>query len=211
MKRFINQDVEDYAKKFSKEEPELLQELSRETWQSMEWPQMLSGRLSGRFLKLLVQISRAKTVVEVGMFTGYATLSMAEALGNDGKIIACELDEKNAAFAQKYFARSPFSSKIDVRVGKALDTIAKVEAPIDLAFIDADKENYKNYYEAILNKMVSGGIIVIDNCLWSGSVLNPQEPSDIAIHEVNELVAKDERVENVILTVRDGLNLIRKK
>jgi caffeoyl-CoA O-methyltransferase len=211
MERFIDQEVEAYAKRRTQQEPVLLQTLETETWKTMEWPQMLSGRLSGRFLKLLVQISGAKNVLEVGTFTGYSALCLAEGLPENGRVITCDINEKCAKLAQKYFDQSPHGKKIALKLGPALTTIAQFDGLIDLAFIDGDKVNYQNYYEALVNKVRPGGLIVIDNCLWSGLVLAPTDPSSIAIDSLNELISRDERVENVILTVRDGLNIVRKK
>ncbi len=208
---FKHPELEEYAKQHSKAEPHYLQELERETYDKMQDPQMVSGRLSGRFLKLLVQLRQPQTVVEVGTFTGYSALSMAEGLGVNAKIITLEFDEKHAHFARKHIEKSPFADKIEIKVGPALQTLETIDGPIDLAFIDADKTNYKNYYEHILSKMNRGGLIVLDNCLWSGTVLNPQTDSAKAIDEVNRFIAQDERVDNVILTVRDGLHLAVKR
>jgi caffeoyl-CoA O-methyltransferase len=211
MIRFLDKEVEDYAKRRTQPEPNLLQMLETETWKTMEFPQMISGRISGRLLKLLVQISGAKSVVEVGTYTGYSALCLAEGLPDQGRVITCDINEKSAKLAQSYFDKSPYGKKITLKLGPALATIAQIEAPIDLAFIDADKENYPRYYEALLTKLRRGGLIVIDNCLWSGTVLAPTESSAIAIDQLNELISRDERVENVILTVRDGINIVRKK
>jgi len=207
---FVDQAIEAYASNATKAEPALLNELAQETQRSMEFPQMLTGRIEGRFLKLMVALTGAKSILEVGTFTGYSALSMAEALPDDGKIITCEINPKAQNFAQNYFDRSPHGKKIEIKMGPALKTIEALAIELDLAFIDADKENLSRYYEALLIKLKPGGIIVIDNALWSSKVLNPQDSEAKSIHALNEFVAKDSRVENVLLTIRDGVNLIRK-
>ncbi len=207
---FIKQDIEDYAFAHTRPEPDLLTELAEFTRREMELPQMLTGRLEGRFLKMLVAISGARRILEIGMFTGYSALSMAEAMPSDGRIITCDIDPVSEKVAKSFFARSPYGDRISIAMGPALETIAGLEGSLDLVFLDADKENYPEYYEAVLPKVRSGGLIVVDNCLWSGAVLAPEEESDQAIADLNSRVASDQRVENVILTVRDGINLIRK-
>ena len=190
---------------------ELLQDLEKETNAQLEIPQMLTGRIEGRFLKLLVLLTQAKRVLEIGTFSGYGTLSMAEGLPEDGAIITCDNDPAAIAFARGYFEQSPHGKKITLREGPALETIKTLEGPFDMAFIDADKENYLNYYEAVLKILRPGGLIVADNVLWSGRVLDPQDSSDIAIDQFNKKVKNDTRVDQVMLTVRDGIFCIRKK
>lgn len=207
---FIPSEIEEYAREVTQPEPELLQELTQVTHQETTAPQMLTGRLEGRFLKLLVMLSQAKSILEIGMFTGYSALSMAEGLPDDGQLITCEVDPRVEKIAQSYFAKSPHGHKISIRMGPALETIKKLETPLDLVFIDADKANYSAYYEAVLPKLKKGGLIVIDNALWSGRVLDPKEQSDRAINDLNRLIARDWRVENVMLTLRDGVHLVRK-
>lgn len=211
MDSFIDQAIQEYAEVHTKKGDSLLEELNTETKREMECPQMLSGHLSGRFLKLITQLSGAKVVLEIGLFTGYSALCFAEALPEDGRVISCDVDEKSAMLARKYFAKSDCGNKVSIKLGPALDTISKIQELLDLVFIDADKENYKKYYEAVLPRLRPGGLILVDNCLWSGRVLQPQTKDDLAIHALNELVARDERVENVIIPIRDGVNLIRKK
>jgi len=209
----VTDEIEQYALEHTRAEPELLQDLSRQTWQKMQLPQMLTGRLEGRFLKMLVQLQQPKLIVEIGTFTGYSALSMAEGLSEDGKIITCEVNPEAQAMAQRAFDASPFGQKIEIRMGEALYVLPTIEQSIDMAFIDADKENYPNYYEMVLQKMPSGGLIVLDNMLWSGNVLNPkpEDKDSQALAQLNELIGKDERVENVLLTVRDGIQLVRKR
>jgi len=211
VKLFIPAEIEAYAANKTGAEPESLTALAEFTHAEMKWPQMLTGRLEGRLLKLLVQLTRPKLVLEVGTFTGYSALSMAEGLPDDGRIITCEVDERARDVAQGAFDASAFGDRIELRFGPALDTIATIDAPIDFSFIDADKENYPTYYEALLERTRPGGVIVVDNVLWSGNVLEPDDEDSRAIAQLNDTVAKDPRVENVLLTVRDGVQLIVKK
>jgi len=203
--------IEEYAQ--SKTEPTnaLLDELHRETHARMEYPQMLTGPIEGSFLRLMVQITGAKSILEIGMFTGYSALSMAEGLPADGKLTTLEINPKCIEFAKKYFERSEHGRKIVVKEGPALESLKQLDGPFDLVFIDADKGNYKNYYEAVLPKLKSGGIILIDNVLWSGAVLDPKTDDDKAIDALNNHVAGDNRVDKVLLTIRDGVFFIRKK
>lgn len=207
----ISDDIQSYVEKHTQSEPELLKQLSQETYETMSAPQMLTGRIEGRFLKLLVQISGAKRILEIGMFTGYSALSMAEALPDDGQLITCDVDPRAEAFAQRYFDQSPHGHKIKIKMGPALETIESIVDIIDLVFIDADKKNYGHYYEAVLPKLPSGGLIVVDNTLWSGRVVYPEDEQTQAIADLNQMIVEDERVENVLLSVRDGINLVRKK
>ncbi len=206
----VDESIEKYAYLHTSPEPPLLQELAKETERTMEMPQMLTGRLEGRLLKFLVEISHAEVALEIGTFTGYSALSIAEGLPKGGKIITCEINPLCAEFAKRYFIKSSHGHKIELRLGPALNTIAEVHETLDFVFIDADKENYVAYYEAILPKVRKGGIIAIDNCLWSGRVIDPIDAESLAIAKLNDLIRKDPRVENVMLTVRDGLNLVRK-
>jgi caffeoyl-CoA O-methyltransferase len=176
----------------------------------MDAPQMLTGRLEGRLLKLLAALCGAERVLEIGTFTGYSALSMAEGLPDDGRIITCEIEKAHAAMAQRYFDRSPHGKKIEIRLGPALETLASLTGPFDLAFIDADKGNYPAYYERSVELVRPGGLILVDNTLWSGQVLNPQDAESKAIDALNRRIAADARVENVLLTVRDGLQVVRK-
>ena len=169
------------------------------------------GRVEGTFLKLLVRLSGARRALEIGMFTGYSGLMIAAGLPDDGELITCDVDPKVEAIARRYFARSPHGRKIAIRMGPALETIRTLSPSIDFVFLDADKENYPNYYEAVFPLLSPGALIVADNVLWSGKVLDPQEESDRAIAAFNERVTADSRVEKVLLTVRDGMVLARKK
>lgn len=172
---------------------------------------MLIGPLEAAVLKLLIRLSGARRVLEIGMFTGYSALSMAEALPADGRILSCDIDPQTTRIARDFFARSPHGAKIEPRLGPALATLAALRGEaFDFAFIDADKDNYIAYYEAILPLLRAGGLVVADNVLWSGRVLNPQKDSDHALVAFNRHVHADARVEAAMLTVRDGLFLIRK-
>lgn len=207
----VPEKIEEYAANHTTAEDALLTELAKETRAEMEWYVMQVGRIEGSFLKMLVQLTNAKRVVELGMFTGYSALMMAAGLPDDGKLITCDVDPKAEAMAKKYFAKSPHGKKIEVRMGPGLDTLKSLEPGIDLAFIDADKENYGNYYEELVRLLRPNGLIVADNVLWSGKVLDPKDGSDKAICAFNQRVKADPRVEHVLLTVRDGMMLVRKK
>jgi caffeoyl-CoA O-methyltransferase len=211
MLTFQPDGIDAYADQVSEPVDPLLQELREETYASMSAPNMQVGRIEGTFLKLLVQLSRAKRVLEIGMFTGYSGLCMASALPEDGELITCDVDPKAEAIARRYFARSPHGRKIQVRMGPALETIRTLKEPLDLVFIDADKENYPAYYDAVFPLVRQGGLIVADNALWSGKVLDPKADSDRAIVAYNQKVSSDPRVTKVMLTVRDGMFLALKK
>lgn len=206
----VNEDIEKYCQTNTKAEPMLLQNLIKETYDTQDLPHMLTGRIEGRLLKMLVSISNAKEALEIGMFTGYSALSIAEALPNHGRLITTEILEKPASIAKKYFAKSPHGHKITVKMQKALDVISEIEHKLDFVFVDADKSNYINYFNAVLPKLNIGGLMVFDNMLWSGKVLKPSQKRDIILHELNELIASHPDVENVFLTVRDGVNIVRK-
>ena len=207
---FIDEKIEQYAFDHTSEEGELLRRLEKETYEKLEIPQMTTGRIEARLLKLLARLVGAQRILEIGTFAGYSALSMAEALPEDGTLVTCDKDPVAIAFAKKYFSESRHGKKIKQMEGPALESIKKLTGPFDMAFIDADKINYSNYYEAILPMIRPGGLIAVDNVLWSGRVLDPQDESDRAIHQFNERVVKDQRVESVLLTVRDGLSLIIK-
>jgi len=211
MERFINEAVEQFAHDHTKPESDLYLRLRDETYATMRSPQMQVGRIEGRFLKMLVRLTGARRILEIGMFTGYSALMMAEGLPEDGHLITCDVDPKAEAIAQRYFNESPDGHKIEIRMGPALETIRSVSGPIDMVFIDADKTNYSNYYEAVMPLVSPGGLIVADNVLWSGRVLNPQSDDDHAIVAFDKLVQSDPRVENVCLTVRDGMMLAWKR
>jgi caffeoyl-CoA O-methyltransferase len=211
MDRFIDAAVEQFAHDHTEAETDLYVRLREETYRVMERPQMQVDIIEGRFLQMLVRLSVARTILELGMFTGYSALMMAEALRDDGHLITCEIDPKAEAIARRYFAESPHGDKITIRMGPALDTIKTLTGPLDLVFIDADKVNYSNYYQACVPLVKPGGLIVGDNVLWSGKVIDPKDDDTHAIVAFNRLVQSDPRVENVCLTVRDGIMLAWKR
>ena len=211
MDRFIDAAVEQFAHDHTEAETDLYVRLREETYRVMQSPQMQVDVIEGRLLQMLVRLSGAKSILELGMFTGYSALMMAEALPDDGHLITCEIDPKAEAIARRYFAESPHRDKITIRMGPALDTIKTLADPLDLVFIDADKVNYSNYYEACLPLLKSGGLVVADNVLWSGKVVDPKDADDHAIVAFNRFVQSDPRVKNVCLTVRDGMMLAWKR
>lgn len=208
----VNEAVEDYAFLNTTAEPLLLQELIDGTNTNMGWPQKLSGRLVGRTLKMLCTLHQPRYALEIGMFTGYSALSIAEGMAEDGKLICCETNPRAIEFAKQFFDKSPHGHKIEVVFGKALDTLATLpeEPLLDFTFIDADKRNYLNYFEAVLKRTRVGGLIVLDNVLWSGKVLQPESEIDDTLVELNRQIAARDDLENIFLTVRDGLNIVRK-
>ena len=207
----VPEDIEAYAAAHTDPPGALYDQLREVTYERMHSPQMQVGPIEGAFLKMLVQLSGARRVLEIGMFTGYSGLKMAEGLPDDGELITCDIDPLAEAIARRFHAKSPHGKKITVRMGPALETIKTLRPPLDLVFIDADKERYLAYYEAVLPLLRPGGLIVADNTLWSGRVLRPTRETDKAIVAFNDRVAKDPRVEKVLLSVRDGMLLARKK
>jgi caffeoyl-CoA O-methyltransferase len=207
----IDEAIERYAEAHTTPPDPLLARLAEETYATMSLPQMLTGTIEGRFLELLVFASGAKNVLELGTFTGYASLSMAAALPAGGHIHTCDVEPRHTDVAQRYIDESPYADRITIHLAPALETIAKLEGDFDFVFIDADKENYDNYFEAVLPRLSEHGLIAIDNTLWSGKVLDPPDESSRAIAALNDKLAADERVVVVQLTVRDGVTLIRRR
>ena len=205
--------VEAYAAAHTTAPAEHLQALAEETRADLESPQMLTGEVEGRFLEFLVFLAQPRLVLEIGTYSGYSALSMAQALPAGGRIVTCELDPERVAFAQRHIAAVGLEDRIEVRQGPALDTIGGLDGPFDLIFIDADKPRYLDYYEAVLPKLSERGLIVADNVLWSGRVAQPAADDDTdstrALRAFNDHVAADERVVSVMLSVRDGVTLIR--
>jgi len=204
--------IEEYAENHTTPDREPLVKLAADTTDSLTDPQMMSGRVQGRFLQMLVHALRPRLVVEVGTFSGYAALAMAEALPPEGRIVTCEIDARHAEFARRHIAASPYAGRITVELGPAADTLRKLDGPFDFVFIDADKPGYLEYYELALEKLAPGGLIAADNALWNGDVLNAgsPDPDTQALREFNDTVARDPRVACVLLTIRDGLVLIRR-
>jgi len=206
----ISSEIEKYAERATGRESELIQELVEVSKENLEYVDMISGRVVGRLLAMLIKISGAKRVLEIGTFSGYSALSMAEALPEDGELITCEYNERYEKLARSFFSKSKHGHKITLKMGLALDTIEELDGSFDIVYLDADKVNYPGYYEKLLPMLKDNGLIVIDNVLWSGAVLKPDDEKAKAIDELNEMIRKDERVEQVMLTVRDGLTLARK-
>ncbi len=211
MLALVSPEIDKYAISKSEKTSDLLNELVEVTYKETELPIMLTGPLEGRFLKMMVMVSNAKRVLEIGMFTGYSALSMAEGLPDDGELITCDLDPRTIKIARQFFQKSPHGKKITIKEGPALDTLKTLQGSFDLAFIDADKTNYGNYYEAVLKLLKPGGLMLIDNVLYSGKVLNPKCENSTAIAELNDRIEKDERVDRVLLPIRDGVFIVRKR
>jgi caffeoyl-CoA O-methyltransferase len=209
----VSEEIDDYAAAHTTPPPGYLSELAEETRATLQSPQMLTGTIEGRFLELLVYGLRAKRVLELGTYSGYSSLSMAAGLPEGGHIDTCEFDETHAEVARRHIAASPHADRITVHVGPALETIPKLEGEFDFVFIDADKVNYLNYYEALVPRLAEGGLMALDNTLWSGRVLDEGDDSNEtrAIREVNDRLAADDRVVVAQLTVRDGVTLVRRK
>jgi caffeoyl-CoA O-methyltransferase len=209
----VDEDIEAYAAAHTTPEEPLLAEVAAATRASQESHRMMVGLLEGRFLETLVWLSGARRILEIGSFTGYSALSMAAALPPGGTITTCEVDPERAAMARRHFAASPWADRIDLIEGPALDSLTLLMGPFDLVFIDADKVNYARYYEAVLPLLADRGLIVADNVLWSGRVLDDSDQSDDtrAIRAFNDMVVNDPRVTCVMATVRDGVLLIRRR
>lgn len=211
---FIPEEISDYASNHSTDESELLKKLSRNTHAQVLMPRMLSGHLQGRFLSMLSKLQRPETILEIGTYTGYSALCLAEGLSDNGKLISIDISDEHLHFAKKHIEHSELNSKIELITGNALDIIPTLNHKFDLVFIDADKKNYSAYFDLVFDKISSGGLIIADNVLWSGKVLMPPEKMDAdtkAIHAFNEKIKADMRIEKVLLPVRDGLLLMRKK
>ncbi|HEA30511.1 MAG TPA: O-methyltransferase [Leeuwenhoekiella sp.] len=211
---FIPQRLEEYAEANSGAEPELLQKLRRETYQKVLQPRMLSGHLQGRFLSLISKMVRPKHILEIGTYTGYSALCLAEGLQKDGLLETIDYNEELMDLQKKYFDKSPYSNQIKQYLGNATDIIPTLESSFDLVFIDADKPNYPKYFDLIVPRLNPGALLLSDNVLWNGKVLEPVKKGDIstqAILQYNQLLARDQRLETVLLPIRDGLTLSRKK
>lgn len=211
---FISEELENYVNAHTENEPELLQELQRQTHLKVLQPRMLSGHFQGRFLSLLAKMLRPKTILEIGTYTGYATLCLAEGLAAEGTIDTIDVNEELESIQQQFFNQSEYAAQIHTHIGRALDIIPQLNKTFDLVFIDADKENYIHYYEMVVPMMRSGGIILSDNVLWSGKVLEEVKANDRstqALLAYNQRLKEDERVETVLLPIRDGLTLTRVK
>lgn len=212
---FLSEDLDDYIVRHSEDEPQLLQELNRETYQKILQPRMLSGPYQGRVLSLISKLVNPKHILEIGTYTGYSALCLAEGLQKDGSIDTIDINEELLDFQRKYFNKSGFGKQIQQHLGNALDIIPTLDKTFDLVFIDADKDNYLNYFNVIIDKLNPGGIILSDNVLWSGKILDTvfkkEDTSTPALIEYNKVLKDDPRIETVILPIRDGLTISRKK
>ena len=211
---FLPEEIDNYVVNHSQQEPEILQELSKETWQKVLNPRMLSGAFQGRVLSMISKLIRPTSILEIGTYTGYSALCLAEGMSSEGKIITIDKNEELETLQNKYFEKSGYRNQIEQRVGNAVNIIPKIERKFDLVFIDADKSNYINYFHLIIDKMNSGGIILSDNVLWSGKIVEALDPKDIdttVLLAYNKLLNSDDRIETVLLPIRDGLTISRVK
>tara|TARA_Y100001970_G_scaffold269785_1_gene362806 strand:- start:2337 stop:2972 length:636 start_codon:yes stop_codon:yes gene_type:complete len=208
---FNSEEIDSYCKNFSLKDSKTLKELSKETWRSEDIPQMLSGSLVGGLLQMLIKISGALNILEIGMFTGYSALKMAEILPENGRIHTCELMEKHINTATEWFKKSKNGDKITVHKGPAIQSLEKLNNySFDMVFIDADKVNYPKYHTKCLKLLKKGGIGVLDNMLWSGRVLDPFDKESIALRETAELIINNDRLAPLLLPVRDGVMIYHK-
>jgi len=209
---FITQELANYCNEHTSPENEVLKNLNRETHLKIMMPRMLSGHLQGRYLSMISHMIKPTHILEIGTYTGYSALCLAEGLTTNGKIITLDKNEEIEEFVRNHFNKSPFNSKIDYRIGNAMEIIPQLNQQFDLVFIDADKINYLNYYNLIFDKVITGGYIIADNVLWSGKILDAKKDKDTAaICAFNDFVMNDDRVEKVLAPIRDGLYMIRKK
>lgn len=210
---FLPEKLDDYVVKHSESEPELLQQLTRETYQKVLQPIMLSGPYQGRVLSIISKLAKPKNILEIGTFTGYSTICLAEGLDSKGSLHTIDINEELHDFQRKYFDKSSYGSQIIQHTGNALEIIPQLDTTFDLIFIDADKPNYSNYFQLIIAKLNAGGIILSDNVLWHGKVIEELDPKDIstkAVLDYNTLLKNDKRIETVLLPIRDGLTISRK-
>lgn len=211
---FLPKAIDDYVKDHSDGESELLKRINRETYARVMMPRMLSGHVQGRVLSMLSHMMKPQVILEIGTYTGYSALCLAEGLKENGKLITLDINEELEEQVRGYFEASDFAERLDYRIGNALSLIPEIDEQIDLVFIDADKKNYFNYYNLVFDKVRSGGFIIADNVLWSGKVVETEKKIDKdtqAILDFNRSVQEDDRVENVLFPVRDGLMVVRKK
>ena len=209
--KFIDEGLEEYARQHTEPENDLLKELVRETHAMVLQPRMLSGHLQGRFLSFIAKVYQPSLILEIGTYTGYSALCLAEGLKADGRLITIDVNEELETFTRSFFNRSAYRDQIDYRIADAAVEIQAVEGPIDLVFIDADKRNYALYFDLVISKMRSGGLILVDNVLWSGKIIeeSAKDKSTEALRDFNTKVANDPRVEPLLLPIRDGLFLLR--
>ena len=209
--KFLPEKIENYSAENTSRESDLLSELNRETWAKVMNPRMLSGHLQGRILSMISNMLKPKTIIEIGTYTGYSALCLAEGLTENGILHTIDINEEYTSYAHKYFQRSDYTDKITQHIGNAVDIIPSITEKVQLVFIDADKENYSHYYDLIFDKLEIDGYIIADNVLWSGKVV--EDKMDIetkALDEYNKMIQNDNRVENILLPVRDGLMICKK-
>ncbi len=211
---FIIKELSDYCENNTTPESEILSKLNRETHLKVVSPRMLSGHLQGRFLSFISKLQQPKLIVEIGTYTGYSALCLAEGLAKDGKLISIDVNEETSSFAKSFISKTEYANQINLVLADAKEFVTTINEPIDLVFIDADKKNYLNYYHLIIDKIKPGGLIIADNVLWSGKITMPEKEMDretLALHQFNQFVQQDSRVENILLPIRDGLMIVRKK
>jgi predicted O-methyltransferase YrrM len=209
---FFPESLERYAEEHTTLESELLRQLNRETQARIYMPQMLSGHLQGQLLRMISLLVRPKNILEIGTFTGYSAICMSEGLQEDGILYTIDINEELKEMAERYFEQAGIRDKIDYRIGNATDIIPELNVSFDLVFIDADKINYTKYYELVFDRVNSGGVILADNVLWSGKIIEPVRDAETnALMAFNDRVQQDQRADNVLITQRDGLMMIRKK
>ncbi len=211
---FLTEELDNFITKNTEQEPKILSELNHETWEKVLIPRMLSGHFQGRVLSILSHMINPKTVLEIGTFTGYSAICIAEGLLDNGKIYTIDINEELESMVNKYIKKSDLKDTIINQIGDAIEIIPTIKETFDLVFIDADKSNYSNYYDLVFDKVNSGGYIIADNVLWSGKVTDTKETLDadtIALIEFSEKVTNDDRVQNVLFPIRDGLMIARKK
>jgi len=211
---FLDEKLDNYVCDHSSPESEILAELNRETYAKVLIPRMLSGHLQGRVLSMLSHMIQPKRVLEIGTYTGYSALCLAEGLAEDGKIHTIDINEELQPMIKKYIDKAKLNDKIELHIGNALEIVPDLQEDWDLIFIDADKENYMNYYKMVVPNLKSGAYIIADNVLWSGKVINDYESLDEetkSLVDYSEMVLNDDRVENVLFPIRDGLMIARKK
>jgi len=207
----VDEAVERYAEEHSTPAQELFERLAQETRATQTAPQMMVGQVEGAFLSFVVRMKQPQRVLEIGTFTGWSSIAMASALPPGGSIVSCDVNEESTAIARRYAEEAGVADRIEYRVAPALETLATLGGPFDLVFIDADKPSYVDYYEAVLPKLADDGVILADNTLWSGRVLDPADDDTRAIARFNDHVRADARVECAVLTIRDGVTLIRRR
>jgi len=213
MSDIVNNKIEDYIRKNSSKEPEILKDLNKETYLKVLNPRMLSGHLQGRFLSIITKLIKPKKILEIGTYTGYSAICMAEGLVENGIIHTIDINEELVSIQNKYFKKSKCNNSITQHVGDARNIIKNINEEFDVVFLDADKENYIEYYELVIEKVKKGGLIIADNVLWTGKVVEPDKDDDELTQyliDFNKMINEDDRVENIIIPLRDGLNIILK-